>query len=136
MDNFKKCSKCGEVKLLDCFSKNKTRKDGFEYVCKICRKSDKAIYQVVSKEKIKIRKAKWRDENTEKANAIMRAWYAANQEKVKARNARYAKELTDSYIKNEIKKQTGVPNERITKDLIETKRLHILIKRKLKDLTK
>jgi len=32
----KKCSKCGEVKTVDCFSKDKAKKDGFQIV-----KSDK-----------------------------------------------------------------------------------------------
>ena len=61
-------------------------------------------------------------------------------EKVKEKRVKKKAEMVEllknSYIKGKIKKQTGVPYEHITQDLIETKRLHILIKRKLKDLTK
>jgi hypothetical protein len=32
----KKCSKCGEVKVLTEYSKDKTSKDGLNYTCKIC----------------------------------------------------------------------------------------------------
>ena len=36
---YKKCSKCGQIKLASpkYFSKNKTSKDGFYSICKICR---------------------------------------------------------------------------------------------------
>lgn len=32
----KKCSKCNQEKSLDCFGKNKNRKNGYEYWCKEC----------------------------------------------------------------------------------------------------
>ena len=44
---YKKCSRCGEVKLAHnkYFSKNKTSKDGFYSICKACRntKTDKKV---------------------------------------------------------------------------------------------
>lgn len=33
---FKKCSKCGKIKLLGEFSRNRTRKDGYSHRCKVC----------------------------------------------------------------------------------------------------
>jgi len=40
---FKKCSKCGQIKLahIKYFSKNKTSKDGFYSICKSCRNKKK-----------------------------------------------------------------------------------------------
>lgn len=41
MGNFKKCSKCGEVKLISndrYFNKDKNRKDGYDMYCKECKK--------------------------------------------------------------------------------------------------
>ena len=32
----KVCNKCGEEKVRECFSKNKTRKDGLANWCKVC----------------------------------------------------------------------------------------------------
>ena len=34
--NYKRCSKCGKVKLLNLFYKNKTRTGGYSYECKSC----------------------------------------------------------------------------------------------------
>ena len=34
---YKKCSKCGEVKLINKFNKNSRRKDGLETFCKVCQ---------------------------------------------------------------------------------------------------
>ena len=136
MDNFKKCNKCGEVKLLDCFSKDKTNKDGYKSGCKKCLSASYDKYYAKNREKILAKTLEWRTKNPEKVKDSYAKYYAENSEKVKAFEIRYTKELRDSYIKKQIKQQTGVPYEHITQDLIETKRLHILIKRKLKDLTK
>ena len=181
MDNFKKCSKCGEVKLLECFSRDKTRKDGYSVECKKCnteygakyraknreklnakaaeyhaknrekinaraakyyvenaekRESITAKYRAKNREKINARAAEYRAKNPEKRKSINAKYYVENAEKIKARTDKYTEQLTDTYIKNQIKQQTGVPYEHITQELIETKRLHILIQRKLKDLTK
>ncbi len=166
MDNFKKCSKCGEVKLLECFSRDKTRKDGYMGWCKKCFveahkkyraenagkiKIADAKYRAENPEKVKVTRDKhytknrekiiaktleWRTKNPEKVKAKTLEWRTKNPEKVKAMHNRYAKELTDLYIKKQIKRRIGINNVHITQDLIETKRLHILIKRKIKDLTK
>ncbi len=177
MDNFKKCSKCGEVKLLECFSRDKTRKDGYSVECKKCNTEYGAKYRAKNREKIKAKAAEYHAKNREKINAraakyyvenaekresitaknrekinaraaeyraknpekrksINAKYYVKNAEKIKARTDKYTEQLTDTYIKNQIKQQTGVPYEHITQELIETKRLHILIQRKLKDLTK
>ena len=139
MDNFKKCSKCGEVKLLDCFSLNKACIDGRQYTCKKCATAIHKKYNAEKHEKIKAKAAKWRAEKTknkEKKKARLDKWRAENPEKVRTNLAKYVKNLPDAYIKNQLKQVSGVPYEHITQELIETKRLHILIKRKLKDLTK
>jgi hypothetical protein len=39
----KKCSKCGETKLVSEFGKNKIRKDGLQFYCKVCRSTAKPI---------------------------------------------------------------------------------------------
>lgn len=48
----KKCNKCNQFKKLDDFNKNKNNKDGFDYLCKTCRKEiNKEYYKKVSEKK-------------------------------------------------------------------------------------
>ena len=35
----KKCSTCKEEKRITEFNKNKSRKDGHEYICRLCKKN-------------------------------------------------------------------------------------------------
>jgi len=53
----KRCTKCGEAKSLSDFHKNKGKKDGLNYRCKICR----ANYAVVNRKNIN-RKVKQKNE--------------------------------------------------------------------------
>ena len=57
----KKCTKCGEVKQIECFSKCKPNKDGYQYRCKSCIKQ----YREENKERISERSKQWREENKE-----------------------------------------------------------------------
>ena len=62
----KRCPKCGEVKRLDDFAKNKRRKDGLQSHCKACKKLVDAKHYRENKEKqfirVKINKAKLKQE--------------------------------------------------------------------------
>ena len=49
----KKCSKCGEVKPLDGFGRDRHTKDGLRYNCKNCMNEVKRIYRDKNKEKIR-----------------------------------------------------------------------------------
>jgi predicted GIY-YIG superfamily endonuclease len=53
----KHCSKCGETKEVSAFSKNKSRKDGLDNQCKVCR-------------------SKWRSKNKDKMNDYNRTYRA------------------------------------------------------------
>ena len=73
-------------------------------------------------EKVKAGKAKWCTENAEKEKARKDKWYSENSEKEKARKVKYTAELKDAYIKAALRQQ-GFPNESITPELIELKRI-------------
>ena len=155
----KRCSKCGIEKSLDCFGKNKSRKDGVQSYCKACRKlyykanpekiktAKKAWYKANS-EKIKAQKKAYREANIEKVKVLEKAyqeansekiktrekdWRKANHEKVKANKKRITERLPDCIIKTNLKAQ-GFPPEAITKELIEVKRIIIKTKRLCKTL--
>jgi len=89
----KKCGKCGEVKSVDEFSKDASRKDGKQDHCKACHKAyrqankektserKKAYYQA-NKEKIAVRDKAWRQANKE----WFAQYYQANKEKIAVRD--------------------------------------------------
>lgn len=99
MTEAKKCSKCGEVKLLIKFNKNKYNKDGLSGQCIICIKN----YKVINKEKIKEQTKKynqkrkeqkkyWAESNKEKVKESRKKWNENNKEKRKEYLKQYNKE--------------------------------------------
>ena len=83
-------------------------------------------YYIDNKEKIKAHSVKWNAENPEKVKAgdakHYAKKYAENPEKFKARSTRSVADLKESYIKSKLRQQ-GFPNESITPELIELKRI-------------
>ena len=41
------CGKCGQIKSIDCFNKDKSQKHGYHTICKSCR----AVYRSQNKDK-------------------------------------------------------------------------------------
>jgi len=87
----KVCSKCREVKTLDGFSKNKTKKDGCQSKCKVCVKEYGAKCYAANPEKIKKKNAKYYAANPEKVKEQHAEYLAANPEKRKESQAEYKK---------------------------------------------
>src|SRR5258706_7763476 len=70
----KYCPKCDEVKPLDTFPKNKSRRDGFNAYCKACAMKQWRAYRTAHLEECKARD---------------RAYYAAHREQAIARGKIY-----------------------------------------------
>ena len=149
------CKTCNEEKPLDLFVKNKECSDGHEYLCLSCRKEYKAKYYIKNKEEIKkknkiywfvnrekclqinknyyqknlvnglLQRKKWRESNPEK----VRAFYQKHQYKTRI----CSKNLTDSYVKSQLTKRTLLCNKEIPQELIELKRIQMLIKREIRN---
>ena len=98
LTNVKNCTKCGELKLLSEFHRNKNKKDGYKSECKACISKQSKMryaadpekmrektrrYRVKHLEKCKECVRQWRAANPERAREDIRRWYAANSEKVK-----------------------------------------------------
>ena len=77
----KECTKCGEVKALDKFCKNKTALDGHQYLCKVCNAAKTKTYYQANTEKETARQKAWSKDNPEKHAARNRKWRKANPEK-------------------------------------------------------
>ena len=93
----KKCNKCGEIKPLTEFSKDKLRKDGHRSQCKGCAKRYREENKVDILEKKKLYYEKNKDVMAEK----QRRYNQANKEVVAERQRRYKEErrATDPLFK-------------------------------------
>jgi len=112
----KKCSKCGEEKDIEKFSKT--------CICKSCHNE----YRY-----------KWNKNNKEKLLLINRRCKKKRKIKIKADHIKKTKEyranLAKTYILDKLTKITkyALKNEEITNELIETKRLQITLFRLIKE---
>ena len=79
----KKCSKCGIVKSIDEFDKNKRAKDGLQTNCKECRKQ----YYEENKDKIK----QYYEENKDKIAEQQKQYYEENKDKLLEQQKQYQK---------------------------------------------
>lgn len=111
----KRCTKCGEVKPLAEFTKDKSKRDGHSPWCKVCERAAVAARRKANPEKRRAREAAWRAANPEKR----RARHLAGRERV-ARG--YAAQIL------------GVPAADLTPELYEAYREYLLTKRATKAL--
>jgi len=100
----KQCTKCGEVKVLNEFNKDKSCKYGVRSQCKICRKQ----YRQENNEHEKQRLKKWREENKER----IRQYREQNKEHRKQHDEKYREKNRDR-IKQQKKKWYEHNKERI-----------------------
>ncbi len=75
----KKCSKCKEIKPLNEFHKDRTRKDGYQYECKICRRQ----YYEEHREELKQQSKQYRDNHREEKKEYARQYWRAHIDKIK-----------------------------------------------------
>lgn len=64
----KLCTKCGQVKPVSEFGKNKSKKDGLQSHCKECVKIYKKKHYEENKEQYKIRNQSYREHNRDRLN--------------------------------------------------------------------
>ena len=98
----KQCSKCGEVKRLEAFVKNKKCKNGYAGTCKACANKAKAKYQKTDKGKAT--QARYRQ--SEKYKATYKRW--TKTETFKAGQKRYATKIPPAVYKIECLKNGRV----------------------------
>ena len=85
---FKKCTKCGEIKHISGYSKNKGRKYGINSYCKECNREYHKQYREDNKEYIKGYKKEYYKNNKEIILEKSKTHYENNKEYIK----RYQKE--------------------------------------------
>jgi len=137
----KTCSHCKTEKPLTEFHKTKQAKDGLAFKCKVCISARMKIEYLspANRERAKI----WKKNNQDKTRQYSRIWASKNPEissKWKGVHPEYQKAclkkdvdgLSNRYIKALLVRYA--PSKSITNELIEAKRLHIQLVRKLKEL--
>ena len=87
----KKCNKCGEIKSLEEFSKNKSSKDGLKTQCKACENQRSKRYYEANREKIAEQKKQYRKANPEKKAEYNKQYRKANREKTLEYQKQYRK---------------------------------------------
>jgi hypothetical protein len=124
----KKCSKCGEVKPVSEFHKNKREKDGYCVWCKECVSKYQKAYRENNAEKIKKWQKEYYEKNAEKLKENSVNWNKNNIDKHKARSKRWTKnnpkrrkELTKKYRENH-RKELREKNKKYRKDNPEKSR--------------
>ena len=87
----KACTKCGEEKPLDNFSKNKSKGDGLNNYCKPCMKAYKKVYdqQDIAKESNRASSLRYHYANRKERIARSREYHAKNRDSVRARQKKY-----------------------------------------------
>lgn len=86
---YKTCTKCKELKTLNCFGKHSSAKDGLKSRCKVCANKDTAQRRLDNPEKSRASNKKYTLANKEKINAHGREHYLNNIEKEKERSKKY-----------------------------------------------
>lgn len=83
----KRCTKCGEHKQREAFSKDADKRDGLNTRCKLCRSAGHAIWRAENPLQVKANNDAWYAANIDKARAYSRSYRAANPESVKTSQA-------------------------------------------------
>jgi hypothetical protein len=80
----KKCTRCGEIKKFDEFSKKTTHKDGLSSECKKCRKDSTGKHYILNREKILERNKQWYKNHPEHVRIKSKKRRIRHPEKVRA----------------------------------------------------
>lgn len=95
----KTCTKCQVEKNYSEFTRDKSRLDGYEYVCKSCKKKRSDKYIAGNKLRIKKYSTAWYKQNKERVKNYGARYRASNKdtvaEKDSARNVEYARNNPD-----------------------------------------
>lgn len=118
------------------FNKRSDITNGFKSECKACyyeksRRRHRENYKN-NTEKEKARNHYFYYRDLEHTHKKQRANYLRNIEKIKLKDKKRIENLTDTVIRNNISNNTGLDRKLIPKEMIETKRLIIQLKRELK----
>lgn len=88
----KRCTKCGETKSVDWFSRNRSQRDGLCSQCKDCCRDYIRAYREAHKEEISASERAYREDHREEILARNDAYREAHREERRAYSRAYARE--------------------------------------------
>jgi hypothetical protein len=98
IEQTKKCSKCGEVKDVNLFSKNRNRKDGLKSECKSCYKTYQKAYHEANREAIRAKSKTYYEANKENKLAYQKTYREANRDTIIAKDKKYYEANKDTIL--------------------------------------
>lgn len=93
----KKCTKCGEVKSVSGFDRNKNTKDGFAFQCKNCMQLGARQYRADNREKLLLRTAHYRTKHREAIRQRQRQYRADNRDELNLRQRQLYSENPEKF---------------------------------------
>jgi len=88
---FKTCSKCGEVRSIGDFVKDRRYKDGLTNVCRACRNAYNRERYLVRREEVLKQVRAWRAKNKEKIRVHQKDYWNKNKDLLKLLTKEYYK---------------------------------------------
>jgi len=81
----KYCPKCKLSKPLDSYSKNKTKKDGLQVYCKVCKSIGRLDYLESNQKAVR----QWHEKNKEYYYTYKKEWRSKNRKQVNSANSKH-----------------------------------------------
>ena len=108
----KRCSKCGQDKLLDDFHRNAKRKDGRHPYCKPCMRETNRLSEARRRaekpDEVKASYRKWLEQNAEAERERSRAWKEQNREATRQYARQYQRENLAAAVARNAKRRAGL----------------------------
>jgi 5-methylcytosine-specific restriction endonuclease McrA len=124
VDNSKTCTKCGQTKALDCFSRHngkKASKSGRRATCKSCDVEANKIYRAKNKSKVNDAKRRWSVENKASKSQSDSKYRDANKNKIKIRTAKWRLDNLETLKQKAKTYRTEHKEEKAAKDALYAK---------------
>lgn len=106
----KACTKCGEVKPLSEYSRDRRLRDGRRADCKTCQAKRKAAYYQQNREQVQESCAKYRRANSERLIEYRATRYQENRDDYRRRNAAYYQRNREQLLEYHAARQAGNPH--------------------------
>jgi hypothetical protein len=121
----KKCTKCGEIKVIEEFYKARDMKDGRQSLCKVCKREHSRNWWHADIDKHRDDVKKWHKANREKVLNNVRQWKRNNPDKARAQHLKRKYGITEEDYQSVLVSQGGVCAICGELELSKTGRLHI-----------